>query len=358
VALNNAPTALGQSLVTKPGRSLPIALGANDPDSDPLTYEIVEPPGQGSLEGSSTNYLYRPADGFLGRDRFSFRVSDGQTSSVPAFIEIVVVNTNSAPVAHGLFVEAKPNAVTEILLDASDGESDPLGYQITKRPDFGDLSGTPPKLHYTPKAGFIGFDRFAFRVSDGEVESGEAFVSIAIRSPNLPPVATNQTVTVVRDQPFLLTLLASDPDGDMLRAPILKGPKHGRLFGTGIMFTYAPAPGFTGEDSFTYKVWDGQAYSKEAKVSINVAATLPEDQLRFTKVELLTAGAIRMVLQTRAGVNYEVAVSSDFLNWEKLSAFKAEGVESTVLDSNENRPGMRFYRAHTVTNSPSSLLKN
>ena len=56
-----------------------------------------------------------------------------------------------------------------VTLSATDPDGDPLTWLPVPvvAPTSGTLSGTPPALVYTPKAGFVGTDLFAFQVSDG-----------------------------------------------------------------------------------------------------------------------------------------------------------------------------------------------
>lgn len=88
---------------------------------------------------------------------------------------------------------------------------------------------------------------------------------------NRPPVAQDQTVSTQINQPVTFTLNASDPDSDPLTYTINNQPSHGSL-GTlqGNTVIYTPAPGFTGTDSFTFQVSDGQAGSNIATVTIEV----------------------------------------------------------------------------------------
>src|SRR5262249_55247264 len=52
----------------------------------------------------------------------------------------------------------------------------------------------------------------------------------------------------------------SDVDGDALRAALVSGPAHGALtLNADGSFTYTPAAGFRGTDSFTYRASDGSA---------------------------------------------------------------------------------------------------
>jgi tetratricopeptide (TPR) repeat protein len=85
------------------------------------------------------------------------------------------------------------------------------------------------------------------------------------QAPNQLPTANDQSVTTVANKPLDITLTASDPDtNDNLAAAIVSYPSHGTLSDinqdTGVV-KYTPNLGFTGTDSFTFNVNDGQADS-------------------------------------------------------------------------------------------------
>ncbi len=63
-----------------------------------------------------------------------------------------------------------------------------------------------------------------------------------------------------------------DLDEDDLTVELLEGPSHGTLtLNPDGSFTYKPARGFIGIDSFTYRAFDGECYSEPATVTIYVA---------------------------------------------------------------------------------------
>src|SRR5699024_9544094 len=71
------------------------------------------------------------------------------------------------------------------------------------------------------------------------------------------------------------TLSASDPDGDALSYSIVSQPGHGSVTITNAStgaFTYTPDNNFSGSDSFTFRVNDGQANSNIATESLTVNA--------------------------------------------------------------------------------------
>jgi hypothetical protein len=70
-----------------------------------------------------------------------------------------------------------------IVLDATDSDGDLLSFTITSQPSHGSLSGVPPRVTYTPAAGYTGPDAFSFKANDGFVDSNIASVNIAVAPP-------------------------------------------------------------------------------------------------------------------------------------------------------------------------------
>jgi hypothetical protein len=94
---------------------------------------------------------------------------------------------------------------------------------------------------------------------------------------NQPPVADDQSVTVTKDTAKVITLTASDPNGDPLTYGLVAQPAHGVLGGTAPYFTYTPATGYEGGDSFTFMANDGQVDGNVATVTITVSASVAEE---------------------------------------------------------------------------------
>jgi hypothetical protein len=100
----------------------------------------------------------------------------------------------------------------------------------------------------------------------------------ALVPPNHPPVAANDSYNGAQDTP--LTIAApgvlgndTDADGDPLTAVLVSGPAHGALvLDAGGGFSYTPAAGYSGADSFTYEANDGKDGSPAATVALTIAA--------------------------------------------------------------------------------------
>jgi 5-hydroxyisourate hydrolase-like protein (transthyretin family) len=101
---NTPPVANGQSVTTELNTSKAITLTATDADSDPLTYNIVDSPTHGSLEGTPPAVTYTPASGYSGSDNFTFVANDGQADSNIATVSITVnpmIDVINIPLAQG-----------------------------------------------------------------------------------------------------------------------------------------------------------------------------------------------------------------------------------------------------------------
>jgi len=71
--------------------------------------------------------------------------------------------------------------------------------------------------------------------------------------------------------PLNIILQATDLNNDTLTYSIVDNPTHGGLSDVNInSVTYTPNTGFLGTDTFTFKAYDGKAYSNVANVSIDI----------------------------------------------------------------------------------------
>ena len=174
------PVAVPQSLTTT--EDTPVALTLQATDNDEVTaYAIVAGPSHGTLSGTPPSLVYTPAANFHGSDAFTFKATDsaGLESNV-ATVSITVSAVNDAPAALGQSLTTPANTALKVSLQATDVDGAPLTFLLLSQPTAGTLSGTPPNLIYTPRAGFVGSDGFTFRASDGKALSSIATVKISV----------------------------------------------------------------------------------------------------------------------------------------------------------------------------------
>ena len=156
-------------------------------------------------------------------------------------------------------------------------------------------------------------------------ESDVITVEVTGAAANLAPVAVDDSYSVESGKTLAVPatgVLAndSDPDGDSLTAGWVSGPANGSLtLNDDGSFTYTPASGYTGLDSFTYVAGDGALTSKVAVVSVTVtvapaadAVTIPTaiwvKKTRILTVEATSTQAPDAVLTVK---NYNAVMTYD-----------------------------------------------
>ena len=139
---------------------------------------------------------------------------------------------------------------------------------------------------YTPNTGYAGADSFTYSIGGG---SSTATVSLSVTN-HAPLVAAegytvNTGGTLTRSAARGLLANDTDDDGDVLTASLAIGPSHGTLtLNADGSFTYTPAAGFSGSDSFSYRVSDGAATSDSVTVSLSVLNPPPVAVFDFYRV--------------------------------------------------------------------------
>lgn len=189
----------------------------------------------------------------------------------------VILDINDAPIAAGdvfTITEDSPNNLLNVLANDTDLDGDALTILNVGTPDQGGtvLNGTDV-LTYTPAANFYGLEVFTYTVTDGLLfDTG--LVTVTVTNVNDAPIAADDTFTVDEDSfANVLDVLMgdTDPDEDNLTISSIGTPDQGGtvLYGTDII-TYTPAADFSGVETFTYEVSDGNGGIDTATVTITV----------------------------------------------------------------------------------------
>lgn len=187
----------------------------------------------------------------------------------------ISTGANTPPVANNQPVTTPEDTAVPITLTASDANGDPLTFSVVTQPANGILTGLAPNLTYTPNANYFGADSFTFRASDGTAISSTATVSITVNGSNDAPIALADVYNGAQeDTTILLSLVASDPDGDPLTYSIVTTPANGLLSPTADprFVNYTPNANYFGQDSFTFRVNDGNTDSNTATKVINIVS--------------------------------------------------------------------------------------
>lgn len=283
---NRAPTVGGGPGIvtdedTPATTRLAAALGASDPDGDPLTFSLIKfgGPDHGTLVISGGTATYTPAARYSGTDSAQIQVSDGKGGTALATLPITVRAVDDPPVALPVSVTGRAGDAVPVSLAATDEDSTGLTFLLASSPTHGQVVLDPAtgEATYLPEPGWSGPDTFAFRAFDGTSVSDPADVTVTV-SPDALPVAGDDAVTTAEDTPLTFPaadLLAddSDPDLDPLTVTAVSAPAHGstslRPDGS---ITYVPDPDRNGPDAFTYTVSDDHGGSATGTVAVDVTA--------------------------------------------------------------------------------------
>ncbi len=320
------------------GRTLTVdVLGnvlANDEDPDGGTLTAVA--GVRNTAGNGTvtlnadgTFIYTPQVAFLGTDTFIYQATDGTDTSNLATVSISVV-INSAPTARNDLYAVPPNnpftvgAVFGVLSNDTDFENNPLTVVAGARPTTagGTVSlNADGSFVYRPVNGFTGTDTFTYVANDGTSSSTPATVTLSVFVNNAP-IAGNDSFSTNIDRSLSVGgpgVLAndSDPDGNNIQAFVVTTTANGtlQLLPNG-SFTYTPRSGFSGNDTFSYRVNDGFAdafATATISVSPNVAPVANTDSYSVNRNNVL-------VVPYTAGTTTIAGVLSNDVDTDPLTA--------------------------------------
>jgi VCBS repeat-containing protein len=256
-----------------------------DPQSDPLTAQLVSGPAHGTLAlNANGSFSYTPAADYNGPDGFVYKASDGTNLSGDTAVSITVNPVNDAPVAQPDTATVDEGGTVNIAVLANDSDVD-AGTVLTPAIDTAPVNGTATlnpdgTVTYVHDGGETTSDSFTYHVTDSALNSATVTVSVTVTPVNDAPVAVNDGPYVTPVSTVLNVvapgLLAndSDVDGPSMSAQAVSQPAHGTVVvNADGSFGYTPTAGYAGPDSFTYQVNDGAAsnnLSNVATVSIDV----------------------------------------------------------------------------------------
>lgn len=261
-----------------------------DYDGNIASLKIAEQPKHGTLVlNSDGKFSYQAEEDFVGIDSFSYYAIDnmGDESNI-AQITLPVMMSEQAAVCNATIIteSSTPGSVRLAAIMGNETVSPSPVFNIISQPVYGtlEISETEPDLvTYIPYQDFSGTDSFTYVavMPDGAV-TAEGFVSIAT-IPSQRPVANAEKFFCSRNSGCTGRLSGYDIDGQISLFSVVEQPANGQLELNGMTgeFTYKPAGGFTGTDSFTFTVTDSDGVvSDPVQVEIVVSSLI--DNLRQT----------------------------------------------------------------------------
>ncbi|AUV80399.1 hypothetical protein C2R22_00960 [Salinigranum rubrum] len=291
-AVNDAPVADGDSYTTDEDTELVVDASAGvlgndaDVDGDTLTATVTGGPANGSLSlAADGSFDYTPDPDFFGSDTFTYEVDDGNGGTDAGAVSVTVTGVNDGPTATGDSYTTDEDTTLSVsapgvLGDDTDADDDTLTATVASGPANGSLSlAADGSFDYTPDPDFFGSDSFTYEVDDDNGGTDTATVSVSVTAVNDAPTVDDDEYTTDEDATLSIDVsagvLANDTDveADGLTATVASGPANGSLsLAADGSFDYTPDPDFTGTDSFTYEVDDGNGGTTQGTVTVTVAA--------------------------------------------------------------------------------------
>ncbi|MBI2036831.1 MAG: tandem-95 repeat protein, partial [Candidatus Liptonbacteria bacterium] len=278
---NSAPLADNLSIsVNEDSGTTTITFAASDADGDePLTFEIVSGPSLGALGEVSENHVtYTPNPDAHGLDSFSYRASDGTAYGEDAVVNITL-NSVDDPVILAAVGNKEVDELAELAFTVSasdvDAEEGDISYELINAPDGAAIDASTGEFTWTPseEQGPGEYD-VTFRAASGG-QTDEETVTITVNEVNQAPVAESTNVSAATNETTTLTMTASDDDlpANALAYFVVDTPSHGSVGEfSGSEIAYTPVADYSGPDSFTFRVFDGLAYSEAATTTVTVVA--------------------------------------------------------------------------------------
>ncbi|WP_177224681.1 tandem-95 repeat protein [Variovorax sp. 770b2] len=287
-AVNDEPVANDDAASTPinvPLLNLPVLANDTDADGDPLTVTgATVGAGLGTVSVNPDGTLsFAPAANVSGPVQIGYTVSDGKGGTAAAVLT-VIVGANTPPqgadtTADG--TEDTPLVLTPANFPFTDPDAGQAlsGVRIDTLPASGTLllDGAAVNAGQVISAADIAAGRLAF--APGANGNGAAYASLGfsvqdtsgafdpapstltfdMAPVNDAPVASAPPAGTPENTPVDGQIAATDADGDALGYTVQQGPAHGTLvLGPDGSYVYTPAADFSGADSFTVVVSDGQ----------------------------------------------------------------------------------------------------
>jgi outer membrane protein OmpA-like peptidoglycan-associated protein len=276
-AVNAAPTAVDDAVITGKNSPVDIDVVANDTDPDGDTLRVISfnPPAHGSVVDNGV-LTYTPDTGYVGVDTFTYVITDGNGHEDTATVTITINDPNAPPTPQddsATTIDGQPVTIA-VLGNDTDPDGDTLTIESVSNPANGTASIVNGEIVYTPNAGFVGTDTFDYIVNDGNGHSVAASVTVTVSAGNVAPTAQNDQSTTNQDTPVTIAVLTNDtdPDGDTLTITATTNPVNGNVSIVNGEIVYTPNAGFVGKDDFTYTISDGNGHEVTASVSVDVLA--------------------------------------------------------------------------------------
>ncbi|MDP4755115.1 MAG: Ig-like domain-containing protein, partial [Flavobacteriaceae bacterium] len=227
---NDAPVITAAPITVDEGKRITQAITSSDEENNPVEFEIVLQPTDGTLIINSNNEIVYTHNGndceSCLTDTFSIRVKE-QSGSVTsprtgntATYTVNVTQVNDAPTAGALTINLIEGATATANIEASDSDTsaNSLSYSVVTQPLYGTLTiSSLGEISYVHDGSESTQDSFEYQISDGAL-SNKYTVPVLITPANDAPVGAADTYFVLGTNPITINanvgVLSNDTDAE------------------------------------------------------------------------------------------------------------------------------------------------
>ena len=344
---NTSPVISSSPIITGAENTLySYQVAATDSEGNVLTYALIDKPLTATIDENSGLINWAPDYSAAGTHAFIVAVSDASSTTTQSF-NVVINNTNRAPIVNGQSLSLNEDSSLSITLSASDLDGDVPAFTSVSLPANGAVSGSAPNLVYTPIANFNGSDSFTFTVSDG-LATSVATINLTVQAVNDAPELMSDAITSgIENTAYVYDVNATDADGDSITYSLTTAPTGMTINDTTGVVNWLPGYDAAGTHTVQISISDDQGSTISYSYSLNILNTNREPTVN--SIELMSGAentayvydvnatdpdddSLTYILTTSAD-GMTIDAQSGLINW--LPGFDAAGshtVSVTVSD--------------------------
>ncbi|MGW9017006.1 tandem-95 repeat protein, partial [Priestia megaterium] len=276
--LNDPPITADLAFTINEDTTLTNQIPAFDPDGDPLTFTLLNPPpANGSVVlGADGVFTYTPNLNYNGMDTFGVLVSDSQGGTSLSTVTLTIVPVNDPPVGGDRAITTTINLPVTSSIPASDPDNITLTYTLQQSPANGSaIISQDGTFTYSPNTGFIGNDQFTILITDLEGATALSNIFVTVLQTNGSTTTQDLQISTNEDTPVTNQVIATNVNGNPLIYTIENAPINGIVTidpNTGV-FTYTPNANFYGSDAFVVYITDNLGGNATSSVVVTVLPT-------------------------------------------------------------------------------------
>ena len=356
-SLDDGPVANDDSVVVEEGAPLvSLDVLGNDRVADGETLTVVSASSeQGAtvvINDDGTLDYQAPAN-YTGVDVVTYTVRDSQGRESQSTLTVTVNDVNDAPVASDDSATALQAALLEninVLANDTDPENNALTViEAVSANGATVVINADGTLNYQSAEGFSGLDTVSYTISDGAGGTSVATLSVTVELGATPPVAVNDGVGAVEDTLLEnINVLENDTDAnnDALTVTAAVSTAGGAVtINADGTLNYLPPANFTGEDTITYTISDGNEGTSTATVTVTVASVNDAPVATNSSVETLEDTSI---------IQLDVLANVTDIDGDALTLVSVESEAGGTITVNEGgtinyAPAENYFGSDTLT---------